>query len=353
MINKEVIYIIINDMLENEGLNSRDKSVIKHTYGLSSDKRQKTLQWIGDKYDISRERVRQIKENILKKLRGYKKKNQIEKELMSFQKWLKGNGVVMDTETLLEEMNEDRRFRNALRFLADVTDREFISIRGETSSDEFNERWYPTVDADFVDCLETSLQKLHKKVSKSDTIATDNDLVELFKQCMDDKIKNHFNEDNFVQWLMITKKLKKNNFGYWGHSNSPFVKFNSTKHRLIHILRDKQEAQHFKDLWKQMNKQFNCNVCASTCHNELIKSPDFVWVGMGKYGLQEWGDRIPYGTVRERIMRYLEKNDSATKEEIIDAIKANSDVKTNTIINALYDKNCFTKKDGSKWCLSK
>jgi len=48
-------------------LNEREKEVIKLFYGLSGEKAM-TLEEIGDKFDLSRERIRQIKDGALRKL---------------------------------------------------------------------------------------------------------------------------------------------------------------------------------------------------------------------------------------------------------------------------------------------
>jgi RNA polymerase primary sigma factor len=49
-------------------LDEKEKDVISLFFGLESDEAY-TLEEIGEKYDLSRERVRQIKEKALKKLR--------------------------------------------------------------------------------------------------------------------------------------------------------------------------------------------------------------------------------------------------------------------------------------------
>ncbi|MCL2789028.1 MAG: RNA polymerase factor sigma-32 [Desulfobulbus sp.] len=66
-----------------------DKEQIILTSRLLSDE-PKTLQTIADEFNISRERVRQIEVNLLKKLR-----KQLEKELPDIQDFLNGDGVIL------------------------------------------------------------------------------------------------------------------------------------------------------------------------------------------------------------------------------------------------------------------
>jgi RNA polymerase primary sigma factor len=60
---KEVIGKLLNS------LNSREKEIIEHYYGLSN-KRELTLNEIGKKYNLSSERVRQVKLTAIRKLRS-------------------------------------------------------------------------------------------------------------------------------------------------------------------------------------------------------------------------------------------------------------------------------------------
>ena len=60
---REVIGKLLNS------LNSREKEIIEHYYGLSN-KRELTLNEIGKKYNLSSERVRQVKLTAIRKLRS-------------------------------------------------------------------------------------------------------------------------------------------------------------------------------------------------------------------------------------------------------------------------------------------
>ena len=68
-------------------LNAKEQ-VILNTRLLSDE--HKTLQTIADEFNISRERVRQIEANLLKKLR-----KQLEKEMPDIQDYLSGDGVIL------------------------------------------------------------------------------------------------------------------------------------------------------------------------------------------------------------------------------------------------------------------
>lgn len=61
-------------------LNEREKAIIKFYYGLENEN-ELTLEEIGKKFDLTKERIRQIKESALKKLRTEALKNAITSEI--------------------------------------------------------------------------------------------------------------------------------------------------------------------------------------------------------------------------------------------------------------------------------
>lgn len=67
--------LIKTKLNDHHNLNNREIIVLKMRFGLGDDKKKCTLQEVGDKFDITRERVRQIEENAIEKLKSYKKIN--------------------------------------------------------------------------------------------------------------------------------------------------------------------------------------------------------------------------------------------------------------------------------------
>ena len=348
MNNSKEIQIVVNQILDNKILTIRERNTLKHRYGLSVDKKPKTLQWIGDKYKTSRERIRQIKEKALQKLKENFKED-LSPTVLPIQNWLKMNGFVVDTETLLDGYSEKNNgFRNALVFLSEFDDN--VKYRDRNNKTYFNERWYSSSDEDFVNCLESSINTLYNKIRKDDRVIEESEFLNLFKECMDLKIRSKFSNDNAFRWLKITDKIKKNKFGEWGISSSPYIKFNSTRHRLMYILRESDKSEHFSDLHKKVNKKFNCKIGLSTCHNELIRSDKFILVGRGKYNLSD-KKGITSGTVKDRIIKKLKEFGPMEKQEIIDLVGKECEVKDTTIVNALYNKNHFQRGKDNKWKL--
>ena len=57
-------------------LDEREAEVIKLSFGIGTGQRA-TLEEIGERFDLTRERIRQIKENALRKLRTSKRSNKL------------------------------------------------------------------------------------------------------------------------------------------------------------------------------------------------------------------------------------------------------------------------------------
>jgi len=73
---------LMNDSLKNEVTNvlstleEREAEVIRLSFGIGRNQKA-TLEQIGDRFNLTRERIRQIKEKALRKLRGSKRSDRL------------------------------------------------------------------------------------------------------------------------------------------------------------------------------------------------------------------------------------------------------------------------------------
>jgi len=73
---------LMHDSLKNEvadilsTLDEREAEVIRLSFGIGSNQKA-TLEEIGERFNLTRERIRQIKENALRKLRSSKRSNKL------------------------------------------------------------------------------------------------------------------------------------------------------------------------------------------------------------------------------------------------------------------------------------
>src|ERR1019366_4982938 len=97
-------------------LQDRSLDIVKNRFGLGADSERKTLEAIGDKYGITRERVRQIEQAalaLIKKSEDYKSEKASWAELKGIIEEL--GGVVAEDE-LLESISKDDEIQNHIHF---------------------------------------------------------------------------------------------------------------------------------------------------------------------------------------------------------------------------------------------
>ena len=75
ILSKEQLFILISTALDKERLTDRHKKIIIFRYGLDGEK-PKSLQKIADLFGLSRERIRQLEREALRKLKRSKELNE-------------------------------------------------------------------------------------------------------------------------------------------------------------------------------------------------------------------------------------------------------------------------------------
>src|SRR3989344_4600884 len=98
-------------------LNPRSSDVLMHRFGLTTDGKRKTLEEIGKKYNITRERVRQIEDAALgsiKKSSVYKAEHAIFEELKSIMHKL---GAIVAEHELLPYISKEKTTQNHIHRL--------------------------------------------------------------------------------------------------------------------------------------------------------------------------------------------------------------------------------------------
>lgn len=319
-------------------LSSRAQDVMVGRYGLGADTKKMTLESIGKKYKITRERVRQIENNSIiniRKSKEYEKAKAIFEELKTIIKEL---GSIISEEDLLKEISKDKSIHNHINFLL-VIGEEFSK---EKEDDEFKHRWH--VDKDLSKKIHESLKKLYSTMS-DDQILSEGDLIKSFFEHLKDVSEEYKNEEIMRRWLSISKKIDKNPLGEWGKAGSPNINTKGMRDYAFLVIRRHGSPIHFREVAKLIYELFNKKAHVATTHNELIKDPRFVLVGRGLYALSEWG--YMSGVVKDVIKGILQKHGPLTKDDIVKRVMKERYVKENTIlVNLQSDKHFKKMKDG-------
>ncbi len=319
-------------------LTDRSFDVIMNRFGLTADGKRKTLEEIGKKYKITRERVRQIEDvaiHAIKKSDAYKIEQAAFEELRQVIKKL---GSIVAEHDLLPHISKDKSTQNHIHFI--LTLGEFFKKHRE--DDHFHARF--SIDDEIGEKVHTALKKLYASLSDEDLIP-ESEMIKKFFEHMKDVSEQYRDEEIAKRWLSMSKDVAKNPFGEWGRASSPNVRTRGVKDYAFLVMRRHGSPMHFKEVANSISKTFNKKVHYATCHNELIKDSRFVLVGRGMYALAEWGYKA--GTAREVITEILKREGPLSKEDVIEKVNKERYFKKNTILVNLVNTKYFkSDKDG-------
>lgn len=324
-------------------LTDRAKDILVSRYGLGDDAEPKTLEAIGKKYGITRERVRQIEKYALSTIRKsaeFKKEKQVFTELHQL---LHEMGAIISEQDFLDHLSSDISTQNHLNILLVLGD-EFTFAKED---DDFRHRWH--VDPEIARRVEDAIRKLYQNLSDDDIIP-EAEVISTFLEHVKDLSEKYKKEEIVRRWLSISKLVSKNPLGEWGKASSPNIRAKGMRDYAFLVIRRHGSPIHFREVAKSIEKLFGKKAHVATCHNELIKDPRFVLVGRGLYALAEWG--YMSGVVKDVIRSVLEKNGPLTKEEIVDKVMKERYVKENTILINLQNQKYFTKLSNGKYEVS-
>lgn len=315
-------------------LQDRARDVVLHRFGLNADTKKKTLDEIGKKYKITRERVRQIEKAALsgiKKSPAYKAEQAIFEELKQLVRSL---GFVIHEQDLLSYISKDKNTQNHIHFYLELSD----YFKKHREDDHFKVRW--SVDDEMAEKVHQSLRKLYSTLSDEDLVH-ETEMIKKFLEHMKDVAEEYKNEEMAKRWLAISKNISKNTLGEWGKASSPNIHTRGVKDHAFLVMRKHGSPMHFREVADSISKTFGYKTHYATCHNELIKDKRFVLVGRGLYALAEWGYKT--GTAKDVIRDILKREGSLSKDQVVEKVMKERYFKKNTILVNLANQKYFKK----------
>ena len=315
-------------------LQDRASDVIMNRFGLTADGKRKTLEEIGKKYNITRERVRQVEDvalNLIKKSDAYKGEHAVFEELKGLMHKL---GSIVAEHELLPFISKDEATQNHIHFFLVLGD----AFKKHREDEHFHTRW--SVDDEMTEKIHDSLKKLYASLNDEDLVP-ETEIIKKFLDHMKDVAEEHRDAEMVRRWLSMSKKVAKNPLGEWGKANSPNIRTRGVKDYAYLVMRRHGSPMHFKEVADFIGKTFSKKIHYATCHNELIKDSRFVLVGRGMYALAEWGYKA--GIAREVIRDILKRDGPLSKEEVIKKVNKERYFKNNTILVNLVNPKYFKK----------
>jgi hypothetical protein len=323
-----------------DALGERARDVIEKRYGLGEKTEHMTLESIGKKYSITRERVRQIENHalgVIRKSKEYQKEKGAFDELKDS---IKSIGGIIAEEDLLDYFAKDGGSKNQVHFMLVVGEQ----FTREKEDDHFKHRWH--VDKELADKIHASLKKLYNELNDDDLIA-DPDMIESFLEYVREVADEYKDDEVVKRWLSVSHRIGKNPLGEWGKIESPNIKAKGMRDYAFLVIRKHGSPIHFREVAKAITEYFNKKAHVATTHNELIKDDRFVLVGRGLYALKEWG--YMSGVVKDVIKKIIEKNGPMVRDKIVEKVLKERYVKENTILVNLQNPKYFYKDKEGKY----
>jgi hypothetical protein len=332
-------------------LPERTKIVLGRRFSLGKKGKGETLEFIGKSYKITRERVRQIEIDGLKRAKKIIDSSNFKSEFQAIEKFLlekvKNFGGVKKEDQLLSEISSSET-RNYVLFLLNLVN----GLERVKEDQSFYAFW--AINKDSINFSKNLCNDFEKRFKEKGAPQLIESVFEEFTRDYSDK---KIDQNVFLSCLEISKNIIRSVDGKKiGLKTSPEVNPRTVKDKILVILKENEKPLHFKeitDLIFGLNKELGIRenkdkkLHPQTVHNELIRNEDFVLVGRGYYALKDWGYNP--GKVKDVICAVLAESGPMTKDEIIQQVSKQRIVKESTIFLSLQNKNVFDKDEGGKY----
>lgn len=321
-------------------LTEKEQDVITRRFSLNNQPKQ-TLEKIGETFSVTRERVRQIENIALSKLRRtinntkFHRINKLAKEIIS-----QRGGIMLEDDLVSEMLSVFLKRGDAdanIIKLSMVIDPE---LGKQDKSDVFFPFWsYNSISTTEVRKINDSGISLLKK--KADVLEEAKLVTEL--KAIFSRKEGEVTDKTLIAALSVDKRLKRVD-GQWGLIEWRHINPRSIRDKAYIVLKKAKKPLHFVDIANKISEVgFDRKVVTvQAVHNELIRCDKFVLVGRGLYVLKEWGYKE--GTVADVIEEILaERKEPMTKQEIIEAVLKQRHVRIGTISLNLQKNSHFVR----------
>jgi hypothetical protein len=308
-------------------LTDKEKDVIVKRFSLNN-KPKMTLEKIGQQFSVTRERIRQIEKIALGKLKRTVQSTKLNEISELALELIKNKGGVSTETALISEI------LNIIGSAEDVDAniiRLALNITPELNKTEKSNIYYPFWRTE--DISEPTVKAIVdggiSYLNKTNEVVEQEALAKEIQKILKNKSVN-VETSTIISSLEVDQRIKhlKDGFGLmsWRHINP-----RSIRDKAYIILKEKNEPLHFIEIANKISEAgFDKKVVTTQAvHNELIRYDQFVLVGRGLYALKEWG--FKKGTVADVIEGLLEKKSPLSKQQIIDGVMKQRQVKKGTI----------------------
>jgi hypothetical protein len=323
------------------GLTPRQREVLVSRFGQEKGEGE-TLAKIGERMDITRERVRQIenaaielaKANVVASADTARVLEAVKKHIATAGGVMERGNAVAFASSLAPELTANR-----LDFLSEASG--VFTLHNE---DEDYHPFYYVTNQDLKAALAFVNDWTKYLKAKKQKVFTESYDAHLASFVRDSGANRAVAE----AYLGISKRIARNSYGDVGLRDWPEISPSTIRDKIYLVLKKKGDALHFVDIAKHINeaKFDDHKALVATVHNELIKDSRFSLVGRGIYGLTEHGYET--GTAREAIANVLKKG-PLQAEEVVARVSDKHFFRENTILINLQNKSFFERMVDGKY----
>lgn len=326
------------------GMPERSRTIVAKRFGVTGRKPM-TLQAIGNVYDITRERVRQIVQSGVRTAREHADDAVVAAVRTRLTDYLRTHHGIAMEETIIKELADGNvKEEGAIRFFIEsVADVDFVNAKKFPVAErvvamhDFDTQKWHMVHTTVKDALKTAARThtshaLHKIVTDTHGAIA---------------------HDEFVTYLVVSREIGKNPFDKWGLVEWDEISPRGVREKALLVMKEQGTPMHFREIAAAIDVAgLGKNGRTShpqTVHNELIRDKNFVLVGRGVYAIAN--KNYVRGTVKDVIEKVLATaSEPLTAQDVIERVLAMRYVKPSTVRVNL---NAIAKKMNKKYTLEK
>lgn len=324
-------------------LKTKEAQVVEKRFGISGS--ATTLAGIGRDLKLSRERVRQIEKEALRKLSEniVSKYEEVIQNIM--EEFEQSGGIVLKQDTarrmLSKHIKQSEGEKKALElFIEILPEMELIERHND-----LDDSWiYASIDKnEMIKILNLWVQILSKNKKPSK--------IEVLIKSLPNN--NKYKMSFLTSLPRVSRKIIETYKGEFALSEWSEYNPKTVRDKIYYVLKKNQESMHFSDIARAIKQEEfdGKKVIIATVHNELIADNRFVLIGRGIYALTEWGYKK--GTVKEIIVEILKAAKSAMDlQDIYKEVLKQRVVRKNTVLINLQTQRNFKKIGHNKYILT-
>ncbi len=318
-------------------LTSKEEETLRSRFGLGAHRVQ-TLEEIGKRFAVTRERVRQIEEGAIQKLKHLKQFRTIIHDTDELiRQLLETHGGAMTEEGLLRELFRDHtpteEDRQAVLFFLQELLNDHLDPLGRAQG--FRSGWkLKAVPATFLQ--QTIEQIIAVFRLRQEAMTLDSLLRVLGTESYFQQHAEKLTEEVVLAAMELSPKIGHNPFQEYGLVAWGTIAPKRMNDKIYLLLKKRGSPMHFTEIAKAINEtHFDSRTAyPPTVHNELILNKRYVLVGRGIYALREWGYKP--GVVADVLADILRTAEGPmTRDALVGKVLEQRFVKKNTIHLAL------------------